>query len=217
VSQLSDEVPDLAEPIFDLAVKTIANEVFKSSLPEIVGELPILKYGKTAKDIFNIVNNKRRASKLRVFLQSLLTQELDIAEFHKLDSTVQNQVVEMLISEINTQSSDLQSEALAYLFTAYVNKAIDHLTFLGIAHELKYTNPALYNFSVDKLAATIDGEVYKVTGPTNYLPVSFGHNTITGIGQWSSTGDYFFVLSNFGKIFYNSVYLPMSERQRGGA
>jgi hypothetical protein len=46
------------------------------------------------------------------------------------------------------------------------------------------------------------------TGPTNLIPNVFGHNTITDIGQWDSTGDYIFVITDLGKLYFEYVYKP---------
>lgn len=206
---VADSLPDLVEPFFDEASTTIAREIFGATLPDIVKELPVLKYIKTASDIYGTYRLQKVHRRLKAFLAALIAGNFTLDEFSKLSTDDQKYVVDILVTELDSQSDDLQSEAMGYLFNAYITGSIDRLMFMGIAHELKNTNPLVFYFSVDSYTLTSRSSGTTIdSGPTHYLPTSFAaSNNINGF--LSSSEIY---LTNLGRAFFDNVYNPMSQK-----
>lgn len=203
-----NDLPDLTEPFFDEASMIIAKDVFGATLPEIVRELPLLKYIKTASDIYSTYRLQKLHRRLKSFLGALIAGSFSLEDFNKLTSNEQKHVVDILVTELDNQADDLQSEAMGYLFNAYIGGLIERLMFMGIAHELKNTNPLVFYFNVDsyilterKAGTTIDG------GPIHYLPTSFFSSTTDTLAFSSEL-----YLTNLGKAFFENIYIPMSHR-----
>lgn len=205
-----DDAPDLVEPFFDEASTKVASELFHQALPELAKDIPILKYIKTGIDQYSIYKTNKLYRKMRVFLKSLIDGEFNMDAYNALKQEEKEAMVDILVTELDNQTDDLQSEALGLLFVAYIEQRIDRLIFMGIAHELKNTNPLAFYFNVDSIRVT---EKYKdkdlaISGPVHYLPSSF-YSDGTDKLQFSSEGPF---LTNLGRAFYDNVYRPMSER-----
>lgn len=202
-----NDLPDLAEPFLDEASATIAREIFGVALPDIIKDLPVLKYVKTASDVYGAYRLQKLHRRLKSFLDALVDGNFTLEDFNKLPTDEQKQVVDILVTELDSQADDLQAEAMGYLFNAYISSSIDRLTFMGIAHELKNTNPLVFYFNVDsyklterKPGTTIDD------GPIHYLPTSFTSNSTEKLAFSSEL-----YLTNLGKAFFENVYTPMSQ------
>lgn len=76
---------------------------------------------------------------------------LSLDDFNRLPPDEQKHVIDILVTELDNQSDDLQSKAMGYLFNAYISGSIDRLMFMGIAHELRNTNPLVFYFNVDNV------------------------------------------------------------------
>jgi hypothetical protein len=207
---LRREAPDLVEPLLDEAAGKLANQLFHHAMPELAKDLPVIKYIKTGSDMYSTYKLMSLHKKMRAFLQSLLDGRFDITVYESLKSEEKATMIDILVTELDNQTDKLQSEALGLLFVAYIQKKIDRLTFLGIAHELKNTNPLLFYFNVDSIGVT---EKYKdkdlaLYGPVHYLPSSFYSNGTDRL-QLSSDGPF---LTSLGRAFYENVYVPMSGR-----
>lgn len=199
---------DLVEPLFDEASSQLADSLFHYAVPDLARDLPVIKYFKMGADLYSSYKVLALRKKMKAFLESLLVGGFGISAYEKLEQHEKETMIDVLVTELDSQTDRLQSEALGLLFIAYVRQAIDRLTFLGIAHELKNTNPLLFYFNVDGIGVT---EKYKtkelaISGPVHYLPSSF-YSDGTDKLQFSSEGPF---LTNLGKAFYNNVYLPMS-------
>lgn len=75
--------------------------------------------------------------RLKAFLEALIAGDFSRDDFDSLPPDEQEYVIDILVTELDNQPDDLQSEAMAYLFSAYISGTIDRLMFTGIAHELK--------------------------------------------------------------------------------
>lgn len=208
--RIADDAPDLVEPFFDEASTRLAGELFHQALPELAKELPILRYIKTGMDQYSIYRTNKLYRKMRVFLKSLIDGQFNMNAYNALKQEEKEAMIDILVTELDNQTDDLQSEALGLLFVAYIERRIDRLIFMGIAHELKNTNPLAFYFNVDSIGVT---EKYKdkdlaISGPVHYLPSSF-YSDGTDKLSFSSEGPF---LTNLGRAFYNNVYKPMSER-----
>jgi hypothetical protein len=205
---VADNLPDLAEPFFDEASTTIAREVFGATLPDVVKELPVLKYIKTASDIYSTYRLQKIHRRLKAFLSALIAGNFTLDEFSKLSADDQKYVVDILVTELDSQSDDMQSEAMGYLFNAYIAGSIDRLMFMGIAHELKNANPLVFYFNVDSYNLTPRNTGTTIdSGPVHYLPASFVAN---GTDKLAFSSELY--LTNLGQAFFDNVYNPMSQK-----
>ena len=141
------------------------------------------------------------------FLQALIDGKFSVDNYLALSDEERQLVLDILVTELDAQTDDMQSEALALLFNTYTRKDIDRLTFHGIAHELKSTNPLAFSFNTDgfNLRTVKAGTI--VEGPLHYLPSSF-YSTQTDMIQFSSM----YFLTNLGEAFFTHVYNPMSKK-----
>lgn len=222
------DIPELAEPFFDEVSSTMAKGLFAITLPEIAKDLPILKYVKTTADLYGAYRISKLHRRLKTFLKALQNGGFTLDDFYALPSEQQEQVVDILVTELDSQSDDLQAEALGHLFTAYISKDIDHLLFLGVAHELKNINPLVFYFNVDSYtfddAARLESltpvhagffntpmPVQIKSGPVQYLPSTFitGSTNASGSFQISSNA----YMTNLGEAFFNYVYKPMQQKR----
>lgn len=207
---IQDESPDLVEPFLDEAANSLANKLFHFAMSGLASDLPVIKYAKTGVDLYGAYKLSRLQKKMKVFLQSLIDGQFSIDDYNALEQSEKETMIDILVTELDSQTDSLQSEALGILFVAYVQRKIDRLTFLGIAHELKNTNPLLFYFNVDSISVE---EMYKdknlaISGPIHYLPSAFYSNE-TDKFQFTSDGPF---LTDLGKSFYENVYAPMSLR-----
>ncbi len=220
---MADDIPDLAEPFLDEASSKIAKELFSTALPDLVKDLPILKYIKTATDIYGAYRITMLNRRIRAFIAAIQAGNFDIEDFRNLSKSEQSQVVDVLMTELDNHTDDLQSEALGYLFAAYVSGKIDRLIFIGVAHELKNTNPLVFYFNVDSYSyelrnenSNFDGLDFGFTkrpsgttidnGPVQYLPAAFKSNSTAKLAFSSEL-----YMSNLGEAFFEHVYSPMKR------
>lgn len=208
-----DDLADLTEPFLDEGIKQLADRFAGEALPEIAGEIPVLKTLVAVGKVFNSAKDYHRTRMLLAFLSSLKDGSKSMDDFEALSEEDRAGVRGLVIAQLDMQTDVLQAEAIAFIVDAYLSGEIHWLVFVGVLSEIKNTNPVLYRFNVD--AITVDWKesgVAEAAGPTHLLPAAFGHNTITGIGQWDSVGTYLFVLSNLGKDFFKYVYEPMMQK-----
>ena len=137
---------------------------------------------------------------------------LSLDDFNRLPPDEQKHVIDILVTELDNQSDDLQSKAMGYLFNAYISGSIDRLMFMGIAHELRNTNPLVFYFNVDNvdgynLTPQSSGAT-SISGPVHYLPNSFVSNSTDKL-MFSSE----LYLTNLGQAFFDNVYLPMNQKR----
>lgn len=216
----ASSVPDLVEPFLDEASSKVAKEIFSTALPEIAKDLPVLKYIKTASDLYGAYRILKLNKRIKAFVDAIHAGGFRVEDFRKLSQDDQSKVVDVIITELDNHTDNLQSEALGHLFSAYISEKIDRLTFLGVAHELKNTNPLVFYFNVDgyaykqkrpdigtdlgytvrKSGITLD------SGPIHYLPASFKSNSTDMIAYSSMT-----FMTNLGEAFFKYVYEPMSK------
>ncbi len=50
--KLTEAAPDALEPVLDEASEQLSRELFGAAMPELIKDLPILKYVKTASDVY---------------------------------------------------------------------------------------------------------------------------------------------------------------------
>ena len=224
---IKTDAPDLVEPLFDEASNAVAKGIFGVALPEIIKELPILKYVKTATDVYSAYRISKLHRRLKAFLDALQDGSFTLDDFYKLSRDQQESVVDILVTELDGQSDNLQAEALGYLFAVYMSKDIDRLIFLGVAHELKNINPLVFYFNVDSYtfddAARLESSVASnfgfsnalmpiqiKSGPVQYLPSTFisGSTSASGAFQISSSA----YMTNLGEAFFKYVYRPMQQK-----
>jgi len=206
---IGDAAPDLGEQYLDEASTVLAKELLGVVLPEFAKELPVIKYIKTGSDVYSVYKVNKLQRRLKAFLGALIDGKFVIEDFYKLTLEEQRQVIDILVTELDNQSDDYQSEAMGYLFNAYITGKLHRLTFLGIAHELKNTNPLVFYFNVDgyKLAQNMGGTEIEL-GPINYLPSAF--ITASTDKVITATGHTF--LTKLGEAFFENVYEPMSQK-----
>lgn len=206
-----DDLADLTEPFVDEASQQLLKTFAGTLLPEILENLPVVKTGIVVGKLFNSAKAAHRAKLMHAFLQQLQSGNKSMDEFDKLSNEDKEYIRGIVISQLDMQTDERQAEAMAHIVDVYLNGEVDRLTFIGLAAELKNTNPLLYYFSVDAISITRqDNGVVEASGPTYLLPATFGHNTVTGIGQGDSSGEYKFVLTQLGQAFYANVYEPMA-------
>lgn len=207
VRRIIDEAPDLAEPVFDAASEELAKSLFGVVMPEIVKDLPVLKYVKTGVDIYSVFRVHKLRKRMTAFLHALIEDKFQYPDYEALNSEEKQLILDILVTELDEQTDDKQAEALALLFSAYIRKDIERLMFHGIAHELKSTNPLVFYFNVDGFRLFPGKSGNRVEGPLHYLPASFYANFTPEI-QFSS--DYH--LTNLGETFFEYIYNPMNEK-----
>ena len=156
------------------------------------------------------------------FAYAIQDGKFDISDLDNLSHDDQVSLVDTVVTELDNHTDNFQSEALGYLFKAYVLKEIDRLAFTGIAHELKNTNPLVFYFNVDsystkqplKIPPLAPGYGFAFTarkygtvidsGPVDYLPAAFKSNSSSTMQFTTET-----LLSDMGELFLKYVYNPM--------
>lgn len=221
LTSIASDAPDLAEPILDEASSKIMKEVFGAVMPGVIKDLPVIKYVKTAGDVYGAFRLHKLTRRAMAFATAIKASELDIDEFSKLDPAMQTMVADIIVTELDNHADDLQSEALGYLFTAYVCGKIERLTFLGVAHEIKNTNPLVFYFNVDAYGYELARDKLEPpdfdytqhkrgttinSGPIQYLPASFKTNSTNKLAFSSEL-----YMTNLGEAFFEHVYEPMSK------
>ncbi len=202
--KLTEAAPDALEPVLDEASEQLSRELFGAAMPELIKDLPILKYVKTASDVYTTFRMYKLKKRMTRFLHSLLDGGFQVADYEALGSEEKQLIIDILVTELDAQTDDMQSEALALLFMSYINGSIDRLMFHGISHELKNTNPLVFYFSVDGFTLhTMKGGV-RIEGPLHYLPASFYANFSESFAF--STDN---LLTNLGQAFFTHIYEPM--------
>lgn len=210
-----NDLADISEPLIDEAGRRVLATFAGEALPEIIGDVPIAKTVIIVGKLFNSARQYHRIKNLKAFLLGLENGDKTMLEFGKLSVNEQNMLRGLVISQLDLHSDERQAEALGLIIDAFLWKRVDRLTMVGIVSELKNTNPLLYYFNVDAISTYRDDlnkEMILARGPTYLLPAAFGHDTITGIGSWDSTGDYKFVLTKLGQAFFKQVYKPMFRK-----
>jgi hypothetical protein len=205
---ISNEAADLAEPLFDKASTELVKGLFGAVLPEIIKDLPVLKYIKTAGDIYGAYRISKLQHSLRQFLRALLEGNFNLEDYYRLPEAEQRQIIDILTTELDNQTDDRQAEALGLLFNAYISRTISTLIFIGLTHELKNINPLV--FSSDEFKITRFGKDMRnirIEGPVHYLPNSFYSNSN---GQFSFSTD--LLLTNLGEAYFDYVYNPMLKK-----
>lgn len=209
----ADDLADLTEPFADEATKYLLKSFAGELMPEILENVPVIKTGVVIGKLFNSAKATYRANMMANFLRALQSNAKTMDEFVKLSDDDKAYIRGLVISQLDLHTDERQAEALALIVDAYLWQKVDRLTFVGILAEIKNTNPLLYYFNVDAIQLTTeDTGVVAASGPTHLLPAAFGHNTVTGIGMWGSTGDYKFTVTNLGKAFFAHVYEPMAAK-----
>lgn len=209
----ADDAAEVVEPFLDEASRELFEKFAGEAMPELLGEIPLVKSVLIASKIFNTAKAYHRTRMMISFLAGLQNGEKDIQEFENLSEEDKSYVRSIVVSQLDLQSDERQSEAIGLITDAYLKRKIDRLKFVGVVSEIKNTNPLLYYFSVDSLNVTFTAHgSAEVTGPTELLPAAFGHNTVTDIGMLGSTGRGIYVLSQLGRKFFEHVYRPMSDK-----
>lgn len=205
------DLSDLVEPFIDEANRILLQEFAGEAMPMLLNEIPIAKTVIAVGKFFNSAKEFHRTKMMISFLNGLDNGTKTMEDFNKLEDIDKDYLRGLVVSQLDMQSDDRQAEAIGHLFDAYLDKKVDRLMFSGVMSEIKNTNPLLYYFSVDSIVV-VDNQYggKEATGPVDLLPAAFGHNTVTGIGQWGSTGDYKFVLTRLGLVFFKYIYDPMS-------
>jgi len=222
VKIVKNDGADLVEPLLDEGVSTLMRSIFGIAVPELAKDVPILKSIKTASDIYGAIRLARLGKRMKFFAKALQDGKFSINDLNNLSHEEQISLVDTVVTELDNHTDDFQSEALGYLFRAYVLGEIDRLAFTGIAHELKNTNPLVFYFNVDsyitkqppkipplapdygfvftsrKYGTTID------SGPVDYLPAAFKSNSSNTMQFTTET-----LLSDMGELFFEYVYNPM--------
>lgn len=210
----ASDLADMLEPFTDVATSEIFKSFAGEALPDLLKELPAIKYGIAVNQLFNSAKKSFRFRQMASFLHALDSNDPPAKEvLNNLPEEQKSYLREVVIGQLDSQTDTRQAEALALLVDAYLKKEVDRLSFVGIVAELRVINPLLFYFNVDSINTEEDSDgVTKASGPTYLLPPAFGHNTVTGIGQWGSAGNYYFSLTNLGKVFIKHVYTPMQQR-----
>lgn len=210
-----DDLADISEPFIDEASRQLMERFAGQMLPELVGEIPVARTVLAIGKLFDSARQYHRIKNLLAFISALENGNKAMDEFEKLSGDEKSSLRGLVISQLDLHSDERQSEALGLVVDAYLRKDVDRLTLIGIISELKNTNPLLYYVNVDAISMRQDDlitDMVVATGPTHLLPAAFGHNTVTGIGQWGSTGDYKYVLTGLGRSFFKHVYMPMFNK-----
>lgn len=206
-----DDLAELSEPFIDEATRDLLESFAGEALPVLVGEIPVAKTVLAVSRLFSSAREFHRTKMMLSFLDGLTNGTQTIEEFNSLEDENKNALRSIIVAQLDMQSDERQAEAIGYLVDAYLSKEVDRLMFTGVLSEIKNTNALLYYFSVDSIIVTDNGYgSQEATGPIDLLPAAFGHNTVTGIGQWGSTGEYKFALTRLGQVFFKHIYLPMS-------
>jgi len=202
------EGDELAEPLFDVASEQILKGIFGIALPEFAKDLPLLKYAKTAVDLYSAHKLSRLHRRMEAFLKGITEGNFKPKDFEALNPDEQHMIIDILITELDSHANDFQSEALSLLFIAYIKKDIDRLMFQGVSHELKNINPIAFYFNVDGFSLDeVSDSSTRIDGPIHYLPSTFYNSRSENL--IASTDLY---LTSFGKIFFTYIYEPMQQK-----
>lgn len=204
---MRSNIPDLAEPVLDAASEELARGLFGVAVPELIKDLPVLKYAVVAKDLYTAFRINKLTKRMKKFLDTLQQGGFNLRDYEVLSPEERQLVIDILVTELDAQTDDMQSEALALLFKAYADKKIERLMFHGVAHELKNINPLVFYFSVDGFSLKAQGAGVSIDGPLHYLSQAFYSNQTGGL---QFTTDHY--LTNLGLVFFDVIYTPMREK-----
>lgn len=205
---IRNETADLAEPFLDKASNDIAKGLFGAVLPDLVKDLPVLNYLKTASDLYGAYRVSKLQRRLKQFLLALLDGKFDLEDYKKLPNNEQKQIIDILTTELDNQTNDRQAEALGLLFSSYISGKITNLIFIGVSHELKNINPLIFDtYELKIIQFGTDMRNKRIEGPTHYLPNSFYSNSNS---QFDFSSD--LLLTNLGEAFFEHIYNPMLQK-----
>jgi hypothetical protein len=223
-SIIKDDGLDIAEPLLDESVSTLMHDIFSIAIPELVKDVPVLKGIKTTVDIYGAIRLTRLSRRMQSFAKALQQGDFSPSDLNELSKEEQLRLIDTVVTELDIHTDSLQSEALGYLFKAYVSSKIDRLVFTGVAHELKNTNPLVFYFNVDSYSTKQPPKLppfpadtgfafttrnYGTSidrGPIEYLPAAFKSNSSDTMKFSSET-----ILTNLGEAFFEHVYKPMQK------
>lgn len=206
----ADDLAEFAEPFIDAASRDLLQTFAGQSLPELIQDIPFAKTAIAIGRVFNGTKELYRTRMMLAFLAGWHNGAKTVTEFNNLNEDEKIRLRGLVVAQLDMQTDERQAEAIGYVVDAYLRRDIDQNIFNGVVSEIKNTNPLLYYFDADIISVTKnDCGGYEATGAVELLPSVFGHNTVTGIGVWGSSGAYKFVLSKLGQAFFQNVYNPM--------
>lgn len=209
-----DDGAELSEFLVDYGSKGFLNNFLGDAVGELAGSVSAGKLALTIGRLFSNAKSHYRIKMLKGFLKAIESEEDSLVKFNSLSKGEQNDIRGLVLSQLDLQSDERQSEAMGFAVNAYLSKEMSRLTLLGIVSEIKNTNPLLYYFNVDNLGLdrlhTNFGKPV-IKGPINLLPPAFYTNSMTeGSVGWSSVPGVAYVATDLGLAFFDYVYEPMA-------
>lgn len=210
----SNDLAELSEFFIDESSRGFLEAFVGDASADLIEAIPAGKTVLAIGKLFSSAKNYYRTKMLLAFLDGIEDGGKSMSDFSALSDQEQSDLRGLVISQLDSQSDERQSEAMAYTVNAYLAKKIDRLTLVGIISEIKNTNPLLYYFSVDslvvdKLHTNFGKPVIK--GPIHLLPVAFYRESMTeGSIGWDAIPGTAPIATELGQAFFENVYEPMS-------
>lgn len=210
----NDDLIELADPLISKELGNLAKSFAGKFGSKVIGEISaaklVLILGQVGKEIMDDF----RAKKMLAFLKALENDTKSAEEFDALDEKDQDYIRGLVVTQLDMQSDERQSEASALLVSAYLHKQIDKMMLAGTLAEIKNTNPLIFYF--DDGGVSIDNpwnskSDLNIKGPLS-LPSAFGSIQGRTIKEEEIEAENRFSLSKLGRAFYNYAYVPMSQK-----
>lgn len=208
----TDDISDIGEPLLDAGTESALRNFLGIEISDLAKDIPVIRTGITAFRLTHNARNWLAEKRLRSFMLALLAEEKTMEEFEALTEIEKDFIRGLVIAHLDAFSDDRQSEALAFLVSAYLSKHINHNQLIGISAEIKNINPLILYFNnADTGIEYLNDESSShitITGLLT-LPPAFGNISSTNYEFDNNPSEFLFLLNSFGHIFIKYIYEPM--------
>jgi len=199
-----DAMIDTSEPLAKKAIVRAAHVFLNLDIKGIADVVPVVQWVRVVGKVYEKANQFLRVKKMQAFLCAIGNDQADLTAFLALPENAKQDLRAFVIVELEKQTTEHQAIALGFLLIAHLQGKVGRLLFMGVAHEIKSTNPMVFAFNVDSFRLSSANDRIEVGGPLHYLPKAF----FSEIQLWDDKKSY---LSEPGKIFFDLVYEPMRQ------
>lgn len=202
---------DVVELAMDTAIEPLAAMFFGEGIGKALGEaantVPQVALARFVMSVTAYAKNQFILKKFDKFFKTLDANNFDWQEFNKLSKKNKQLIRFTTVSTVEKQTSEIQTEALAYLTDAFLLGKINSDIYAGVANELESINPLVFDFGSDWAKYKLNEKQTKLNGSTAYLPTSFCSSNNP---SFAFSSDQF--LTPAGRAFFQYVYFPMKNK-----
>lgn len=203
---------DVLELAMDASIEPLVTRFFGDAVGVSLGKtaeaIPQVALARFALSAVTYAKHQFVLKKFSKFFKTLNANDFDWQKFDKLSEKNKQMVRFTVVSTIEKQTSEIQTEAIAYLTDAFMRGQISNDIFAGVANELETINPLVFAFDSDWSQYKLNESQTKIRGSTAYLPTSFCSSNSPSL---SFSSDQF--LTPAGVAFFQYVYFPMRSKK----